>query len=263
MDIINFHAHIYPDNIAPRAASSIGDEYGIEMDYNGTLDSLIEDGRQSGIAKFVVQCVSVKPKNVKSINSFIAKKCAENPNVLYGFGTLHPDMDNPEEEIERCISLGLYGIKLHPDSQQFFMDSDKAFRIYEILEGRLPVLMHCGDYRYQYSRPERLARVLDTFPKLDIIAAHFGGWSLWDLALEYLENRRCYLDTSSSMMYLGLRRSKELIREYGADRLLFGTDYPMWNAADDIKMLKEMELSQEEYALIFHKNAKRILNIKE
>ncbi len=262
-NIINFHAHIYPENISERATQSVSDGYGIKMDYNGTLEQLIEDGKKSGVTQFAVQSVAVTPKTVQSINNFIAKKCSKNPDILFGLGTLHPDMENPEEEIERCISLGLKGIKLHPDSQRFLMDSDKAMRLYEMLEGRLPILMHCGDYRFQYSRPERLANVLDAFPKLTVVAAHFGGWSLWDLALEYLEDKNCYLDTSSSMMYLGQRRSKELIKAYGAERMLFGTDYPMWNSADDIEMLEKMELSQNEYESIFRKNALKVLNIEE
>ena len=142
--IINFHAHIYPENIAERATQSVSDGYGIKMDYNGTLEQLIEDGKKSGVTQFAVQSVAVTPKTVQSINNFIAKKCSENPDILFGLGTLHPDMENPEEEIERCISLGLKGIKLHPDSQRFLMDSDKAMRLYEMLEGRLPILMQIG-----------------------------------------------------------------------------------------------------------------------
>lgn len=44
-NIINFHAHIYPENIAERATQSVSDGYGIKMDYNGTLEQLIEDGK--------------------------------------------------------------------------------------------------------------------------------------------------------------------------------------------------------------------------
>ena len=58
-NIINFHAHIYPENIAERATQSVSDGYGIKMDYNGTLEQLIEDGKKSGVTQFAVQSVAV------------------------------------------------------------------------------------------------------------------------------------------------------------------------------------------------------------
>ena len=99
------------------------------------------------------------------------------------------------------------------------------------------------------------------FPDLTAIGAHFGGWSLFDLAAEYLENEKCYIDTSSSFMMLGLRRARELIRLYGAERVLFGTDFPMWKAEDELRQLMEMKLTDDEYELILHGNAEKILKI--
>ena len=54
-NIINFHAHIYPENIAERATQSVSDGYGIKMDYNGTLEQLIEDGKKSGVTQFAAR----------------------------------------------------------------------------------------------------------------------------------------------------------------------------------------------------------------
>ena len=96
-------------------------------------------------------------------------------------------------------------------------------RIYEIIEGRLPLIVHTGDYRYDYSHPRRLKKVLHAFPNLVVDAAHFGGWSVFDLAVEYLEDENCFLDMSSSRAFLGARRTQELVRIYGTDRILFGS----------------------------------------
>ena len=179
---------------------------------------------------------------------------------LTGFGTLHPDMERPLEEIVRLQELGLKGVKFHPDTQKFNMDDDKLFPIYDALsQSGLPVLMHCGDYRYSCSHPQRLARVLDNFPRLTVVAAHFGGWSLWDLALEYLKDKNCYVDCSSSIMFLGKARSRELIKAYGAERVLYGTDFPMWDEKEEICRVESLGLSIEELELIFSGNAKRVL----
>jgi predicted TIM-barrel fold metal-dependent hydrolase len=132
-------------------------------------------------------------------------------------------------------------------------------KVYALLEGRLPIIFHTGDYRYEYSHPARLARVLDAFPRLTAVAAHFGGWSVFDLALEYLKDRFCYFDISSSIPYLGGRRSVELIRIYGAERFLFGSDYPVWDPRRCLEDFYMLDLDEGERELILHQNAEHIL----
>lgn len=258
MEIIDLHAHIYPDKIAEKAAAGIGSFYNIKIDCSGTAENLIKNGGEAGISRFFVHSVATAPHQVSSINQFIAQQCKKH-SCFIGFGTIHPLLDSPIEAVEEIISLGLRGVKLHPDTQHFNMDDPRMFPIYDMIQGRLPVLMHCGDYRYTYSHPSRLKNVLKNFPKLTVIAAHFGGWSLWDLALEYLLDQNCYVDCSSSIMFLGKKRAKELIGLYGAERVVFGTDYPMWTAQQSVEDVMGLKLRDEELELILNKNARRIL----
>jgi predicted TIM-barrel fold metal-dependent hydrolase len=256
--VIDCHAHIYPDKIAAKAAVSIGEFYKIPVQCAGTVGGLLEAGRRGCIDRFIVFSAAAVPGQVASINNYIASVCAEHPE-LTGFGTLHPDMENPADEIERLIGLGLKGIKLHPDMQQFNIDSDSMMDIYAQLEGRLPIVFHTGDYRYSYSHPKRLARVLDTFPRLITVAAHFGGWSMFDLALEYFRDRFCYMDVSSSIPFLGRKRAEELIGIYGAERFLFGSDYPMWDPAAELEQLCSLNIPDSDKELILYKNALQVL----
>jgi predicted TIM-barrel fold metal-dependent hydrolase len=259
--IIDFHAHIYPEKIADKAAENVGKFYGLEMDHGGSVKELLRSGKEGMVSHFVVQSVATKPQQVQSINDFIAQTCKNSGGSMIGLGTLHPDMENPQQEIERCMAIGLKGIKLHPDCQKFNMDDSRMLPIYKALEGKLPILVHCGDYRYDYSHPRRLANVLDTFPKLDVVAAHFGGWSVYDLAVEYLENRRCWLDTSSSLAFIGSRRGQELIRLYGADRMVFGTDFPMWGHKQELERFYALGLTEEENRRILYQNACEVLKM--
>jgi len=258
--IIDFHTHIYPEKIAAKAVSSVAEFYGIDICKDGTADTLLECGRQGGIGRFVVFTAAIIPEKVQAINDYIASACREHPEFT-GFGTLHPDMKNPEDEIERIINLGLRGIKFHPDMQRFNIDDEKAMKIYAVIEGRLPVIFHTGDYRYSFSHPARLARTLDNFPKLCVIAAHFGGWSLFDIAYDCFKNRFCYFDISSSLPLIGYRRASELIRSYGSERFLFGSDYPMWDPADCVKDFMNIDLSDNERELVLWKNAQTLLGL--
>jgi predicted TIM-barrel fold metal-dependent hydrolase len=260
MNIVDVHTHIYPDKIAAKAVAGVGDFYHLKMAGKGTVDGLFEALEGSGITHSIVHSVALTPKQVESINNFIAKQCQLHPNLI-GFATMHQDFEDIAAEVERVIDLGLKGFKLHPDSQGVNLDDPRLMRLYELIEGRLPIIFHTGDYRYDFSSPQRLIRVLHEFPQLTVNAAHYGGWSIPNLALEYLEHENCFLDISSSTMYLGRRRSRELIEAYGFDRILFGADYPMWNPKDELETYRSFELPALANEKILWRNAERFAGV--
>ncbi|MBE7046123.1 MAG: amidohydrolase [Ruminococcaceae bacterium] len=261
MSIIDFHCHIYPEKIAEKAVKSVGEFYNIEMDAKGTSEHLIKLGSKCGITNYVVHSVAVDKDHVQTINNYIASECEEHKEFI-GFMTMHADYENKLEEAERAKKLGLKGVKIHPDTQKYNMDDKRMYELYDYLQSEeLPLLIHTGDYRYSYSHPSRLRKLLDDFPRLIAIGAHFGGWSLYDLALEYLKDTNCYLDTSSSLDYIGLKRAKELINIYGAERILYGTDFPMWSPDDELKKFFNIGLDDSQNELILCKNAQRILKL--
>lgn len=263
MAVIDVHVHIYPDKIAERATSSISRFYNIEMDVSdGSVDRLIQTVHDTPITNCVVHSVAVRAANVESINDFIARTCAEHAHLV-GFMTMHQDYENPESEIDRAMGMGLRGIKLHPDTQSVNMDDPRLMHIYDLAERRdLPVIIHCGDYRYDYSHPRRLKRVLREFPDLVVDAAHFGGWSVFDYALEFLEDERCFLDMSSSMRFLGPRRTRELVEAYGPDRMLFGSDFPMWNPGEELSRFRALGFSAKDYEKMCWHNAERSVGMQ-
>lgn len=261
--IIDAHAHIFPDKIAERAAEGIAGFYGIEVRFNGTVASLLEINRKAGVGKAVVQSVATVPEQVHNINNFISEQVKLHPAELIGFGALHPDLDEIEQETERIISLGLKGIKLHPDFQQFNADDPKAYPIYEAAEGRLPILIHAGDSRYDFSSPRRIYNVMKRFPKLTLIGAHLGGWTKWDEAAELFAGENIYTDLSSSLYAMSPEHAAELIRKIGTKRVMFGTDYPMWSAAEELERFYKLPLAPEEQQDILYRNAARLLGLSE
>ena len=160
------------------------------------------------------------------------------------------------------ISLGLKGIKLHPDFQHFNIDAPEAFPIYEAAEGRLPILIHMGDGRYEYSRPCRLLNVVKQFPKLVVIAAHLGGYQRWDEAEAlsgYLGNPNIYIDTCSSIQFIPKERSVKIIRSHGVDNVFWGTDFPMWDHEKELNRFLGLGLTEEEKEKILWKNAENFV----
>ncbi len=261
--IINAHCHIYPEKIASKAVKGIRDFYDLNMSLNGKTDDLIRDGGKIGVVHYLVHSVATTPKQVKSINEFIASEVDAHPNLFTGFGTLHPDSDNIKKDFEYLISLGLKGVKLHPDFQRFALNDEKAFKLGKIINaGDVPVLIHCGDYRYNYSNPDQLIPFLDKFPEMTIIGAHFAGWSVWQEAAEKLAGTpNLYVDLSSTLYDLPTLTVEKLIRAYGVDKVLWGTDYPMWEADNEFELFNKINLSDSERKAILYDNASRILGI--
>lgn len=263
MEFIDMHTHIYPDDIASKAAKSVQDFYGIggEGKMDGTAGRLLKRGREAGISRFLVLPVAIRPDRVQGINDYIVTQLRQHPEFV-GFGTVHARMDGIGEETERIAELGLRGIKMHPDSQRFAIDDRDLFPMYEIARDKgLPVMLHMGDLRYSYSQPILLRRVLEQFPGLRVIAAHFGGYSVYEEAFQTLRDMDCVFDTSSSLMLLEPGMAEKYINGYGAERLAFGTDYPMWDPVEERKRFDGLKITAAQKEQIASKTAKRVLGL--
>jgi predicted TIM-barrel fold metal-dependent hydrolase len=211
MKIIDIHTHIYPDDIAQKATQSVKEFYEIgDAATIGTESMLLDRGRQAGIDQFVILPVAIRPDRVRNINDFVQRRAQANACFI-PFGTVHAAMDGLINEVDRLIALGVKGIKLHPDSQRFPIDDPRLYPMYEAVQGRIPVLLHMGDKRYDYSHPIKLRKILDMFPGVDVIAAHFGGYSMYDTALELLQDTSCVIDISSSMMLWSRVRRRNIL----------------------------------------------------
>ncbi len=260
MRIIDFHIHTYPDTIAGKAADNVRSFYnGIgDPHIDGRVQTLLEHGAKAGIEEFVILPVATRPEQTRHINQFVIS--LDRPQ-FYGFGTLHAAMDGLMEEVDYIRGNGLRGIKIHPDYQEFAIDDPRMFPVYEDIQGELPIVFHMGDLRYDYSHPAKLRHVLDLFPKLDAVAAHFGGYQMRDVAREVLTDTDCLFDTSSSLMFMEPGAAEEYIRHYGAERFLYGTDYPMWDPVTEVERFFRLDLTEDEKAQIAWKTAAKLLKL--
>ena len=261
MRLIDIHTHVYPAAVAAKAAKSIQDFY--ELDgggMDGTVELLLKQGDQAGIDQFVILPVGLKPDRVRHINDFILGQLANQPRFI-GFGTVHAAMENIGDEAEYILSSGLHGIKMHPDSQLFDIDDPRLFPMYEAISGRIPIMPHMGDPRYPYSHPAKLRHVLELFPNLQAIATHFGGYGMYEEAYGLLKDKNCVFDVSSSMMFMPEGVAEKFINAYGAERMAFGTDYPLWNPVVETERFFRLNLTADQFEQIGHKTAQRVLGL--
>jgi len=262
--IIDSHVHVYPDKIAEKAVQSVGQFYGIPMkNASGSVSALLEVGERSGVDKFLIHSVATTPHQVASINNFIAASVEAYPGKFIGFASMHPDLEEQEAELERALQLGLHGVKLHPDVQQFTIDDRRMWPTYRFCEKHgMPILFHTGDYRYEYSNPRLVVRLLEAFPDLKLICAHFGGWSEWDEAERLLPSTTVMVDCSSSFYTLTDERIMELINAFGTDRIFFGSDFPMHDPKGELERLRSLPLSEDDIKKIESENLIKFLGLE-
>ena len=264
MDIIDAHAHIYPAKIAEKATDAIGAFYDIKMAMPaGVAERLLEVGKRAGVSRFVVHSCATKAAQVRSINEFIKREMDEHKEFL-GFMTLHQDLteEEVEEEVAWCIENGFKGVKLHPDFQKFYIDDKSVEKFYRAVGDKLPILFHTGDDRYEYSKPYRLASVAKKFPKVNFIGAHFGGYRCWDELDCYTGLDNVYFDTSSSLPFISVEKAEELIRKFGVEKFFFGSDFPMWDASEELARFAKIRLTDGEREKILALNVKRLLQLR-
>lgn len=263
MEIIDAHAHIYPEKIAVKATATIGVFYDIEMEMPaGTSQRLIEEGKRNGVSRFVVHSVATTAHQVRSINEFIKHEVEAHPEFI-GFITLHQDLSEEEmaAEVEWALSNNMHGIKLHPDFQKFNIDDEAAEKFYRAAGDKLPILLHMGDDRYEFSKPHRLVKMAKKYPNVTFIAAHFGGYRCWGDAPLYRGLDNIYFDTCSSLPFIDVKTAKELIDMHGADKFFFATDFPMWDTKSELERFNQIPLTQEEKEMILGGNIKRLLKL--
>lgn len=260
MKYFDVHAHIFPDKIAEKVICTLEEYYSFNWQGNGTVNDLTASMDAAGVEKCVIFSCATKPEQVQPANEFLTAVRQKYSQRFCAFGTVHPDHPDIKGMISSIKNAGLQGIKLHPDFQKVYIDEPAMLRLYEELDGSLPLMIHMGDWRTDFSSPYRLARVLELFPHLTVIAAHFGGYTEWDQVWKHLVGKPVYFDTSSSIFRLGAAEAARIVRAHGVEKILFASDYPAVRHDQAIADVLAMGLSDEENEQIFYLNAQRMFN---
>lgn len=259
MKFIDFHSHVYPEAIGRKATFSTCDFYDLMSPFCGTPAEKKRIDEAAGIEKSLILPVAIAPRLVHNLNVYASGLAKNDPHFI-PFGTVHAADENMLSEVEGFKELGLFGIKMHPDMQKFNIDDERLYPLYDMIQGKLPVMLHSGDFRTQYSRPARIKRIMDDFPRLVVIAAHLGGWSLQDEAFPLLKDKEnCFVDTCSSMSHMPLKAAEKYIEGYGYERVFFGSDYPVEDPIYQTRVIEKLSFSDDVKEKIAYKNAERFM----
>lgn len=261
MKFVDFHTHIYPEKIAVRATASLSKVFNKPENWPGTGENLEIFGKAAGITKFVILPVALKASQVHGINEFAIAQAQEYPDFV-PFGTLHVEQDDMIGEIDYLLENGFKGIKLHPDQQGYTIDDKRMFECYDYASQKgFPILFHCGDTDSDFSHPSRTKKIIQEFPHLKMIAAHFGGWKIYDEAYDILRMENIHFDMSSSMYLMGTEKTARFIKDYGAEKIFFGTDFPLCDPSEEVQKFLSLNISDDEKEMVAYKNASDFLGL--
>jgi uncharacterized protein len=258
--IIDIHAHAFADSLAPKVLATLSERSGVIPVYDGTVAGLLAEMDRAGIDIAVTQPVATKPSQVARINEWAASIASDR---IIPFGAIHPDTPDPAREMAHLASMGLAGIKLHPEYQAFSPDDPRMDPIYDAAaENDMVVLFHSGldiGVPTDYGRPEKFARMIARHPDMTVVLAHMGGWNLWDEVRDHLLGLPVYLDTSFASGYLLDEDFVDLVAGHGTSRVLFGTDAPWTDMAGQVAWLRSLPFSDADKDAILGGNAERLL----
>ncbi|MDD3173712.1 MAG: TatD family hydrolase [Herbinix sp.] len=264
--VIDFHTHIFPDKIAGKTIEMLEEVGGIKAFTDGTLNGLKKSMLDNNINISVVLPVVTKPSQFDTVNSYAAEITGK--EGIISFGGIHPDNEDFREKLEQIQKMGLLGIKLHPDYQETFIDDPKMVQIIKYAANLgLIVLIHAG---LDIGLPDPIhcppQKAADMLSQLDnesaqIILAHTGGYDMWKDVEEYLVGKNVWIDISYSLGKISDEQFVRIVKNHGADRVLFATDSPWGGQKETLEYIRNLDFTEEELDRMLWRNAEELLGL--
>ncbi|MEW5814482.1 MAG: amidohydrolase family protein [Spirochaetota bacterium] len=265
MTIIDFHTHAFPDTLAEKVIPMLEQKGSIKASLDGKISSLLTSMDRAGIAISIVSSIATRVSQFEPILNWSLSIASDR---LIPFTSLHPKDPAILDRIEQIHDAHIAGIKLHPYYQDFSLDDESMFPVYEkIARLGLILLVHTGfDLVYGRKRladPVKTVHIFDTFPSLKLVTSHLGAWQDWDEAEKHILGKPIYMDVSYTIEFIGEKRAKNFLLNHPKDFLLFGSDSPWGEQKGTIALLNKLELPQDLYEAICCKNAERLLKLTQ
>jgi len=280
--IIDFHTHVFSPQIKKNRSKYIDDDPSFAMIYSqsdakmATADELISSMDKDGVdISVIVNYGWTTHELCVETNDYILESIARYPDRLIGFCSVQPNSyEAAIDEIERCVKGGIKGVgEMRPDIQLLDLLDEEVMKPFTevIARHQLILLTHASepvghDYPGKGSiTPDMLYPFITSYPDLTIVCAHWGGglpfYALMPEVQKAMAN--VFFDTAASPFLYSPQVYNQVTRLVGADKILFGSDYPLMPQSRLLKEIDSLELPEESKNLILSGNARRLLGIKQ
>jgi len=269
-DIFDSHVHLYPDRIAVQVTASLGGKFGNAPAFLASVDGCRAHDARAGVSVSLNLPVATSPDQVVPINRWAKAvndaahepKRGDEPRIL-SLAALHPALPDLPAQVEAIAAAGFAGVKLHPEYQLFTLDDPRMDPCWEALAAHgLVAYLHAGGERVFrppfHTRPADFLALHRRFPGLTLVAAHLGGYKMWDEAERLLCGTGIYLDLAHVFGWCEADQALRIIRRHGADRVLFATDAPWQDPADVVRAILALPIPDADRRKILSGNARRL-----
>ena len=271
--VIDFHTHVFPDALAPRAIAQLtinAAASGYVPRTDGTVAGLLAAMDRAGIHRSVVCNIATNPRQMKNVNDFAI--WLRGNKRLIPLGSVNPHV-TPQEiitELDRLREAGIPGIKIHPDYMGEEIHAEQFSPIFKACaERNMFVITHAGYDPVQpdhtHCTPDMVLRVMERHPDLKLVVAHAGGFSREREVLEKLCGAPVWLDTSLCALRNAASSDlgdlcAEILRRHDPSRVLFATDTPWSDSVVEIQFIENLKLPRGTEEGILAKNAEALLS---
>jgi uncharacterized protein len=277
--IVDFHTHVFSPALIKRRAELSRQEpffgalYANPKSRLSTAPELIDDMEKNQVDIAVLQNIIWRsPELCKESNDYIIESITRYPGRLIGFAMVN--LNDPAAaipEIERCARLGIRGIGEVRLTRENLIDRPAlAASIAKIIENNLILLTHSSEpVGHLYpgkgdSTPGVLYDLITRFPDLKLVCAHWGGglpyYALMPEVKTALQN--VYFDSAASPYLYAPAVYQNTVDLVGADKVLFGSDYPLLAPSRLIREIAATDLTVEIKNKILAENALKLLGLK-
>ena len=276
--IVDFHAHVLPPMVRDNRSRYVEKDAAFASIYKEakaaivTAEDLIDSMDRHEIDITVIVNYSWSTADMcRETNDYILETCARYPDRIAGFcATADLTSDESLREIERCASGGARGIgELRPDFYpDVFSDRTATAPFANLLrQHNLLLLLHTSEpVGHQYpgkgkAVPGLIYSFLSDFPDITTICAHWGGglpfYNLMPEAHELFINT--YFDTAASPFLYRPGIYEQVVRLAGAEKVLFGSDYPVMSPQQILNEIIAADITQPEREQILGGNGRLLL----
>ena len=278
--IIDFHTHVFPPQIRDRREEYLRRDatfcelYSDPRSVLASAEDVLAGMEEAGVDVSVIVGFAWSEMDLcRQTNDYVLEAAAGSGGRLVPFCCVQPRAgDEARSEVERFASRGARGLgELRPSNQGYELaDSDEAHLLaWASSAYDLPLLFHVSEpvgHRYPGKRGldvSSLYRFLEAFPTVTVVAAHWGGglpfYSLMPEVRDALGG--AFFDTAATPLLYDSGIYRRVIDLVGADRILFGSDFPLLSQGRCLAQVREAGLHEEERRLILGENARRLLRI--
>ncbi len=277
--VIDVHTHIFPPDVRDKRDEYVARDATFRELYSdpksrvATADELLASMDEAGIDVSVALGFAwAEAELCRNHSEYLLETAAKSNGRILPFCTLHPSEKTARDELKSIAVAGARGLgELRPASQGYtLIDSEEADLLAWAADAYdLPLLFHSTEpvghvYPGKAGLPlDQLGRFVNDFPGVTVIAAHWGGGLPFYALMPEVKSslHQTYFDTAATGFLYSPDIYRIAIDLVGADRILFGSDFPLVSQQRALEQLRDASIPDEARALIEGENARKLLRL--